>query len=138
EDQDLLFARLPGIGMARRLVGGTFEMGIAEAAIAAAEQFHPRAILGEIGDQGLAILFIDLGPDRHFHNGIVAIGTGHHLAFAAAAILGLHMLLEAVIDQGVEIVDRLRPDIAAPAAIAAIGTAIFNEFLAPEGDAAIP
>ena len=93
--------------------------------------------LRQVGDQGLAVFFIDLRAGRHFHHRVVAIGAGHHLALAAFAILGLHMLLEAVVDQGVEIVHRLDPDIAAPAAIAAIRPAIFDEFLAPERDAAI-
>ena len=47
------------------------------------------------------------------------------------------MLLEAVVDQGVEILHRFGPDIAAAAAIAAIGSAIFDELLAPERDAAV-
>ncbi len=42
------------------------------------------------------------------------------------------MLLVAVVDQGVEVVDGLHPDIAALATIAAIGTAHFNELFPPE------
>src|SRR5581483_8504792 len=112
-------------------------MGVAETAIAALEQPHPLAAFMKIGDHGLAILFIDLGADRHFHHRVGAAGTGHHLALAAFAILGPHMLLEAVVDQGVEIVHGFRPNIAALAAIPAPGTAIFDELLAPERDAAI-
>ncbi len=112
-------------------------MGVAEAAIAALEQAHALAGLGEIGDEGLAILLIDLCARRHLHDGIVAACARHHLAEAALPVLGLDMLLEAVIDEGVEIIDRLGPDIAAAPAIAAIGPAIFDEFLAAERDAAI-
>ena len=99
--------------------------------------FTRCAVLGQIGDQGLAVFLIDLRSDRHLHHRVGAIGAGHHLALAAFAALGLHMLLEAVVDQGVEIVHRLGPDIAALAAIAAIGTAIFDELLPAERNAAI-
>jgi hypothetical protein len=44
------------------------------------------------------------------------------------------MLLIAEIDQRVQPVDRLGPDIAAAAAIAAIGPAMLDEFLAAEAD----
>ena len=92
----------------------------------------------QIGDQRLAVFFVDLRTDRHFHDRVVAVGAGHLLAHAAFAVLGADMLLEAVIDQRVEIVDRLDPDVAALAAIAAPGAAIFDELLAPERDAAVP
>ena len=47
------------------------------------------------------------------------------------------MLLEAVVDQGVEIFHRFGNHIAAAPAIAAIRSAIFDELLAPERDAAV-
>jgi hypothetical protein len=45
--------------------------------------------------------------------------------------------LVAEIDQGVEVLVGLQPDVAAVAAVAAVGTAQRNELLAAEGDAAI-
>lgn len=53
-------------------------------------------------------------------------------AHAMHAGLGLEMLLIAVVDQGVEAVDGLDPDIAAAAAVTAIRAAEFDEFLTPE------
>ncbi len=47
------------------------------------------------------------------------------------------MLLVAVVDQRIEAVDGDRDHIAAIAAVAAVGTAIFDKFLAPERHAAI-
>ena len=47
----------------------------------------------------------------------------------------LEMLLVAVIDQGIEAADAFDDDIAAAAAVAAIGAAEFDEFLAPERQA---
>jgi hypothetical protein len=57
---------------------------------------------------------------------------------AVAAVLGVDVLLKAVIDQRVEILDRLCPDVASPAPVAAIRSAEFDELLAPERDAAVP
>ena len=47
------------------------------------------------------------------------------------------MLLVAEIDQRVEVSDAFDPDIAAAAAVTAVGAAILNVFLAAEGNAAI-
>jgi len=49
-----------------------------------------------------------------------------------AAGLGLKVLLVAVVDQGVQPLHRLDPDIAAPAAVAAVRPAVFDELFAPE------
>ena len=57
------------------------------------------------------------------------------VAIAAAAVhagLRLEMLLVAIVDQRVEAVDALDPDVAAAAAIAAVRAAELDEFLAPE------
>src|SRR5690606_1722712 len=49
--------------------------------------------------------------------------------------LRLEVLTVSVIDQRVQAIDGFGPDIAAPAAVAAIGAAELDEFLPPEGDA---
>src|SRR6186713_1908902 len=112
-------------------------MIIAETAIAALEQAIALPRYGHIDDQTLAVFLIDFGSDRHLHDRIGAAGAGHHLAFAAFTALGLHMLLETVVDQGVEIFHRLRDHIAAAPAVTAIGPAIFDKFLTSKGDAAV-
>ena len=63
----------PGIGAARRLVGRGLEVGIAEAAIAAAQQAHASADFGQVGEQRLPVLIADLGADRHFQHHVVAL-----------------------------------------------------------------
>ena len=50
----------------------------------------------------------------------------------------LEVLLVAIVDQRVEAVDRLDDHVAALAAVAAVRAAEFDEFLAPERDAAVP
>src|ERR1700712_5288814 len=112
-------------------------MVIAEAAIATLEQAETLTDCRHVDDQRLAVFLINLGADRNFHNGIVAAPAGHHLAQAALAALRLHMLLEAIVDQGVEILHRHGHDIAAAPAVTTIGPAILDEFLMPERDAAV-
>src|SRR5205814_6166936 len=70
--------------------------------------------------------------------GVGAGGTCHFLAHAMLAVLGLHMLLIPIIDEGVEVLDRFRPHIAAAAAIAPIRAAELDELLAAKRDAAVP
>ena len=115
-----------------RAVGRAFEMQVAETAIAALGQQHALAGRRQVGDHGFLILFEDLGPDRHAQDDIVARGPGALRAHAMLAGPGKEMLLKAEIDQRVQPLDRLGPDIAATPAIAAIGAAIFDEFLAAE------
>src|SRR5262249_62175917 len=98
---------LAGMGMARRTVGRTLEMGVAEAALAAACEHRPLTYIGEVREQGLAVLLVDLRAGRHLEHDIVAARAVAVLAHAAAAVLGLEMLLVAVVAEGVESIDRL-------------------------------
>ena len=61
----------------------------------------------------------------------MAVTVATHAVFAG---FGLEMLLVSIIDQGVEAVHRLDPDIAATAPVAAVRTAILDVLLPPEGD----
>src|SRR5215213_4907935 len=53
-----------------------------------------------------------------------------------AAFPRLEMLLITVVDQGIQPIDGLNPDITAAAAVAAVRAAEFDEFLAPKANAA--
>ena len=68
----------------------------------------------------------------------VAAGAGLVAAGAALAARRPEMLGVAEVDQGVEALDRLEDDVAALAAVAAVGAAIFDVLLAPEADRAGP
>src|SRR5205814_3712806 len=116
----LLFARLAGIGVARRLIGRALEMGIAEATIAAPQDKDARTRPREIGDQGLVVFLIDLRSDRHFHDRVRTIGARHVLAHAGAAALRRDVLLKAVVDERIQVLHRFDPDLAPIAAITAI------------------
>ena len=127
-----LLAGPAGVGAARRAVGRALVMRIAEAAIAASKQDMALAGGGEVEQHLLILLVEDLGADRHAQHHILAGGAGAVGAHAVMAFLGLEMLQIAVVDERVEIGRRLDHDIAAAAAIAAVGTAELDEFLAPE------
>src|SRR5262245_19861901 len=113
-------------------------MRIAKATVAAPGDCRTLAHFGEIGDQRLAVFFVDLGAGRHFENDILAVGAGAVLAHPIPAALRLEMLLVAVIDQSIETIDGLDQYVAAFAAIASVRPAVLDEFVAPERDAAIP
>src|SRR5262245_9520699 len=132
-----LLALLAGIGVARRLVGRGLELGVAEAAIAAAEQHDAVAGLREIGDQALALRIEDLGAGGHGEHDIGALGAGAVLAHAVAALLRLEMLLVAVVEQGVEVRHAFDNDVAAFAAVAAVGATELDELPPPEADAPV-
>ena len=112
-------------------------MGIAKPAVAAAQEHDALAQLGQIGKQHGAVLLIDLGADRHFQDGIGAIGAVTVLAHAGAAIFCKKVLLVAVVDQRVETIDGLHHHVAAIAAVAAVRAAELDEFLAAKRDAAV-
>src|SRR5262245_2489096 len=133
-----LLARLARIGVARRAVGRGLEVRVAEAAVAAFGEHRALAHLGEIGEQRLTVLLVDLGADRNLHHNVGAVRAMAILAHAATAVLGGVVLLIAVVDQRVEALDGERHHVATLAAVAAVGPAELDEFLAPERHAAVP
>src|SRR5215831_1018572 len=130
-----LLAGKARIGTTRRAVGGRFEMGIAEAAIAALGEHGAVADPGEIGEERFVVFVENLGALRYLEHDAGAGRAGAVLAHAVAAGLGLEMLLVAVIDQGVEAIDTFGGHVAPPTAVAPIRAAELDELLAPERDA---
>ena len=112
-------------------------MRIAEAAVAAARQHDALAEFGEIGEEGLAVLLVDLRADRHLEHGVGAVGAMAVLAHAGPPVLGEEVLLIAIVDERVEAFDRFHDHVAALAAVAAIRAAELDEFFAPERHAAV-
>ena len=121
-----------GIGAPRRLVHRGLEIGVAEAAIAAGGDAEALADMGEVADQRLVVLGEDLGAGRHLQRHVGALGAVAVAAHAVHAGLGLEVLLVAIVDQRVEAGDRLDPDVAAAAAVAAVRSPELDEFLAAE------
>src|SRR5204863_1303049 len=123
------FAVEAGVGVAGGLVDGAFEVGVAEAAVAAAAEEEAGAGVVHVGDDGFLVLVEDLGADGDLEDDVGAVGAVAVAAHAVAAGLGLEVLLISIIDEGVEAVDGLDPDVAAAAAVAAVGAAVLDELL---------
>src|SRR3984957_15616519 len=124
------------IGAPWRAVGRGGEMEVAEAAVAALGHHDALARLGHVGEHRAALLIEDLRPDRHFQNRVGAAAASAIATHAVHAGLGLEMLLVAKVDERVEAVGAFDHDVAAAPAVAAIGAAELDEFLAPERDRA--
>ncbi len=133
-----LFAGQSGIGVARRLVSGCLEVRIAEAAIAALGDHDRLPDVGQIGEQRLAVLLIDLRAGRDLHGHVLAVRAGAVLAHAGAAVLRCEVLLVAIIDQRVQPVHGCDDHITAAPAVTAVRPAEFDELLAAERHAAVP
>ena len=83
-------------------------------------------------DEQLAVLAEDLGAHRDPQGRVRAIVAVAVAAHAMDAGLGLEMLVVAEVDQGVQALDRLDPDVAAPATVTAVRATVLNVFLPPE------
>ena len=85
-----------------------------------------------IDNQGFAVFGKNLGADRDLDGDGISRTTGAVTAHAMHADFGLEMLLIAEINQGIEVFDRLKNDIAATPAVTTIGTAKLNIFFTPK------
>jgi hypothetical protein len=129
--QPLLVAGEPALGEARRLARGGLELRVAAAARAAAGHDDPLAGADEVVDR--AVRGADLGARRDGHEqrlavGAVALGA---LAVAPAAGLVVRPALEGL--QVAQVVVADQHDVAAAAAVAAVGPAAGDVGLPPEG-----
>src|SRR5258708_16607393 len=111
-------------------------MRLATPAIAPTGSTVPVARLQQATEHGLRILGKHLCAGWHLDHHVLGRRAGAVLAHTPAAALGLEVLAVAIVDQGIEVGDAFHPDVASLAAIAAVGSAELDEFLAPEGDAA--
>ncbi len=128
---------LSGVGVAWRLIGGRLEPQVAPAAVAAARQQDALAGEREVRDDGFPILVEDLGADRNPQHHVFGALAGALLPRPALAVLREEMLLVAIVDQRVQPLDRLDPDVATLAAVTPVRPAEFDELLASEADAAV-
>src|SRR5690606_35709130 len=86
----------------------------------------------EVADQRFVVVLEDLRAGGHLQRHVGRLAARAVAAHAVHAGPGLEMLLVAVVDQRVEPVDRLDPDVAAAPAVATVRTAELDELLAPE------
>src|SRR6185437_12817542 len=127
-----------GSEAARRAVGGTLEMDVAETALAALRHQQLLPMRGEVADQFVGIEVEHGRADRHADHRVLAAAAVHVAAHAILAALRLELTLVAEVDQRVQAFVRDQPHAAAFAAVATVGTAERNELLAPEAGTAVP
>ena len=95
------------------------------------------AMLGELGHETVGAFLEDLRARRHRQDQVAAIGTRALAALTRSAIAGATVRLPAV---GLEIAFVTiadQDDVAALAAVTAVGSALRDEFLTTEADAAV-
>src|SRR5690606_1619898 len=129
-------ARWPAAGMRRSLVRRALEVRVAKPAVTASRNQRPLTRLLQIRDYGFLELVEYLRSRRYLDDAVFARRSRAVAAHSRCPVAGTEMLLIAIVDQRVQVCDALHPDVAAPSAIAAVGSAVFNEFLAPERNGA--
>ena len=132
------FAQLGERGGAAR---GGHEMDVAATAVAAFRNNDALAIVRKVGDKLAGFLFLFRVFVYHrahgnFQNKIVARGAVHAFAHAVGAARCLEVVFEAVVEQRRNRLVGLEHDVAAVAAVAAVGAALGNMSLTAEAQAA--
>ena len=115
---------------------GRREARVAAAAVAAAGEDDASARTGEVGDQ-LALDAERLRPDRDVDLDRLAVGAVLSSPRARPAAAGLELRLRPERRQVAEILVRDEHDVAAAAAVAAVGPALRHVLLAPEAQASV-
>src|SRR5690606_8729383 len=135
ESEHALLARVAGVGAFRRAVRRALEMRVTPAAVAALAQDHALAVLDDLGDDVAGLLVGDDGAERNTEDRGFALATVAVLALAVVAPLGARVRFVVVVDEVVRVVLSHEHQVAALAAVTAIGSAPRLVFLAPEADA---
>jgi hypothetical protein len=99
---------------------------------------HAIVGFGEIVEQFPGRVIVDFGARRNRNIEILAIVPVTIAAFAVPSPPGTEYVVEAEFEEGVFVGVRDQIDAAAVAAVAAAGTALGDELLPPEGNAAVP
>ena len=125
----------------RSTARGSHEVRVAQTTGTTGGHHDALPIVGEVGQivGGLhrrGIELADDGAHRHLEDKVLAVGAVFARALAVRASLGAEMMLESIIDERRELGVGLDDDIAAMAAVAAVGSALGNEGLTTERHAA--
>ena len=118
------------------LAGGGGEVGVAPAALAALAE-NIGLIAGHVLDDLIGLRIPDQCAPGNPDGEALAVLAGFALAGAVHAVFGGVFALVAKIHQGGEIVVHLENDVAAVAAVAAVGAACGDIFFTVEGYAAV-
>ncbi len=97
----------------------------------------PVAGLLQLREHGLLVLGQHDRARRHLDQAVRAVRPGPVLPHAVAAAPGLEVLLIAVVDERIEVLDADDDDVATLAAVTAVRAAELDELLAPEAHAPV-
>ena len=122
---------------ARRLAHRGREAPVAPPAATAAGDHDARPGVREVGDRHLAARVVDLRAERHVHDRVLAAPAGLAAALAVHAALAAQVPAEAERREVAHVGIGEQHDVAAVAAVTAVGAALRHELLAPERDAAV-
>src|SRR5690606_15482855 len=137
QPQPALFARLTGVELARRLMGARGEARIPAATLTAARDPHAVAIQLQVAQQRAGITVIYEGPGRDADDFIFAVSPAAVAALTGAAVLRRPVVMAGEIDKCGHLGIGQQIHAAAVAAVAAVGPAFGDIFLAPKADTAV-
>ena len=129
------------LGKRRGTANGRYEVSVSQAAAAARGHDYTLAGLGKVselahGFLGLGIELADNRSEGNPQDKVGAVGAVAFCTLAVGAALGAEVVLVAVIDERRELGVGNHHDVAAVAAVAAVGAALRDKRLATEGHAA--
>ncbi len=123
EDFPFLAARLAGLGVARGLVGGGLEVGVAQAAAAARYEDALLAVAGDFEFDLAGFGVFGYRAEGHVEHDILAVGAVAVVAAPVAAVPGQDVLAVFERQQGPDIAVASQNDVPAPPPVAAVGAA---------------
>ena len=135
--QDAGLAGLTERALARRAVGAGLEMQVPQPAAAAGGQDGALTVGGQVRDHGAAGFVGDDGAGRHAQLDVTAGGAEAVRAAAVHPVARMMAARVTVVEQGVDVAVGHGPHAAAPAAIAAVGPALGDEFFTSKRHAAV-
>ena len=130
-------SRQSRLKVARRAIRRADELRIAPPAVAALGDDDAdigRGQVGELNRFAFGGSLVDDGANRHLEDDVGAALAGTPGAFAVRTAGGLEFLLEAIVEEGIQVGAGDHVDRSAVAAVAAIGAAAWHELLATKAE----
>ena len=124
ENNRPLLGRFAGLGITRGLIRGRPEIPVAEAAASAFEEHNLLSVLRNIANKLARFRIIDHCAAGHLDYAVFAVFAEAALGSAAFAVRGKDMPLELEVEKCPIVAVSAQIDMAAPAAVAAVGTAL--------------
>jgi hypothetical protein len=120
------------LGEAGGLVGGGFEVPVAEPSASSFDEEGSFAVGGDFADGLSGFGVAGDGAEGHFDDDVLAVGAGAAVFAAVAAVAGEDVALVFEVDEGPVVAVAADDDVAAASAVAAVGAAFHGAFVAVE------